>query len=38
VSTTVNPHSGNNMIRLAKGSPHSEGGTGHAEPDRIQLT
>jgi hypothetical protein len=38
VSTTVNLHSGYNVIRLAKGAPFFAGGTGYAELDYIQLS
>ncbi|WP_147945466.1 CBM35 domain-containing protein [Microbispora sp. CSR-4] len=38
VSTTVNLRAGYNVIRLAKGSPYFNGGTGYAELDYIQLT
>jgi hypothetical protein len=38
VSTSVNLHSGYNVIRLAKGAPFFSGGTGFAELDYIQLT
>ncbi|MEU7939439.1 CBM35 domain-containing protein [Microbispora bryophytorum] len=38
VSTTVNLRAGYNVIRLAKGSPYFDGGTGYAELDYIQLT
>jgi hypothetical protein len=36
--TTVALHAGYNVIRLAKGAPHSSGGTGYAELDYVQLT
>ncbi|MET8154885.1 hypothetical protein ABZT47_00850 [Sphaerisporangium sp. NPDC005289] len=38
VATTVNLQAGYNVIRLAKGSPGFNGGTGYAELDYIQLT
>jgi hypothetical protein len=38
VSTTVNLHSGYNVIRLAKGAPNFAGGVGYAELDYLQLT
>jgi hypothetical protein len=38
VSTSVNLHSGYDVIRLAKGAPFFAGGTGFAELDYIQLT
>lgn len=37
VDVTVSLQAGYNMIRLAKGSPHFEGGTGFAELDSITL-
>ncbi|GAB2485808.1 carbohydrate-binding protein [Nocardiopsis aegyptia] len=37
-SVTVDLDAGYNVIRLAKGSPHFEGGTGYAEIDRITLS
>lgn len=38
VNVTVNLKAGYNVIRLAKGSPHFNGGTGYAELDNIKLT
>ncbi|KOX07877.1 CBM35 domain-containing protein [Nocardiopsis sp. NRRL B-16309] len=37
-SVTVDLRAGYNVIRLAKGSPHFEGGTGYAEIDSITLS
>lgn len=37
-SVTVDLDAGYNVIRLAKGSPHFEGGTGYAEIDSITLS
>lgn len=37
-TATVDLRAGYNMIRLAKGSPHFDGGTGYAELDSITLT
>ncbi|WP_133884172.1 CBM35 domain-containing protein [Glycomyces sp. NRRL B-16210] len=37
-TVTVNLNAGYNMIRLAKGSPFFDGGTGYAELDSITLT
>ena len=37
-SVTVDLQAGYNVIRLAKGSPHFEGGTGYAEIDSITLS
>ncbi|GAA1793504.1 carbohydrate-binding protein [Actinomadura chokoriensis] len=37
VSTTVNLPAGYSVIRLAKGSPYFQGGTGYAELDYIEL-
>ncbi|HEU5130175.1 MAG TPA: hypothetical protein VFU12_19505 [Glycomyces sp.] len=37
-SATVDLHEGYNVIRLAKGSPYFEGGTGYAELDSITLS
>jgi hypothetical protein len=38
VNVTVNLKAGYNVIRLAKGSPNFNGGTGYAELDNIKLT
>lgn len=38
VNVTVNLKAGYNVIRLAKGSPNFNGGTGFAELDNIKLT
>jgi hypothetical protein len=38
ITTTVSLRAGNNVIRLAKGSPFFGGGTGFAELDYIELT
>jgi hypothetical protein len=38
VNVTVNLKAGYNVIRLAKGSPYFNGGTGYAELDNIKLT
>ena len=38
VSVSVSLNAGNNVIRLAKGSPYFAGGTGYAELDYIDLT
>ena len=38
ISTTVSLHAGYNTIRLAKGAPYFDGGTGYAELDYLQLT
>ncbi|MCD0443097.1 hypothetical protein LO763_05575 [Glycomyces sp. A-F 0318] len=37
-TVTVDLHAGYNVIRLAKGSPYFDGGTGYAELDSITLT
>src|SRR5690606_7154750 len=37
-SVTVDLQAGYNVIRLAKGSPHFDGGTGYAELDSITLS
>jgi hypothetical protein len=37
VNVTVNLRAGYNVIRLAKGSPNFNGGTGYAELDNIRL-
>lgn len=37
-SVTVDLHEGYNVIRLAKGSPYFDGGTGYAELDSIALS
>ncbi|GAB3996780.1 hypothetical protein GCM10029992_17820 [Glycomyces albus] len=37
VDVTVSLQAGYNVIRLAKGSPYFEGGTGYAELDNITL-
>jgi hypothetical protein len=38
ITTTVSLRAGDNVIRLAKGSPFFSGGTGFAELDYIELT